>query len=88
MTRMTPGMAPPVEIFTPHQREGILPPAYDLGWNRPTYTVDIRWNQVSGLVSSGPEAGFLPLGHRAPHNLQHCDSWNNFKMAVVFGCST
>ncbi|GBL74035.1 hypothetical protein AVEN_17218-1 [Araneus ventricosus] len=31
-----------------------------------TYAANLRWNRVSNLERSGPEAGALPLGHHGP----------------------
>ncbi|GBM04986.1 hypothetical protein AVEN_60193-1 [Araneus ventricosus] len=66
MTRTTPELALPLQATAPHQRQDVWPPTYDLASNKPTYTVDLRWNRVSSLEPSGFKAQTLPQGHRGP----------------------
>ncbi|GBM76454.1 hypothetical protein AVEN_11718-1 [Araneus ventricosus] len=66
MTRTTLELAPPLLTSASHQQEVILPPVFHSACTGPAYTGDLRWNRVSSLESSGPEAEALPLGHRCP----------------------
>ncbi|GBM22983.1 hypothetical protein AVEN_172331-1 [Araneus ventricosus] len=64
MTRTTPELASPLQTSPPHQREDVRSPTYDLACNRSTYKTDLRWNRVSNLEPSSPEAETLSLDHR------------------------
>ncbi|GBM67801.1 hypothetical protein AVEN_216249-1 [Araneus ventricosus] len=64
MTRTTPQMAPPLQTFAPHRREGVYPLTYDLMCNRPTYTADLQWNRVRNLEHSCTQAETLSIDHR------------------------
>ncbi|GBO24564.1 hypothetical protein AVEN_1425-1 [Araneus ventricosus] len=44
---------------------GRLTTTYRFNVQQATYTADLRWNQVSSLLPSGPEVETLLLGHRS-----------------------
>ncbi|GBM26986.1 hypothetical protein AVEN_47186-1 [Araneus ventricosus] len=85
MTRATPELTGPFPDFRSTPAGGRLPPMYDLTCNRPTYTADVQWNQVSNLELSGPEVETLPIGDRVKkdvkvgieadyHNVEVCET--------------
>ncbi|GBN39766.1 Transposable element Tcb2 transposase [Araneus ventricosus] len=59
MTRTTLELTAPLQTSTPHQREDIWPPTYDLACS----TTD-KWNRAPNLGSFGPKVETLPLCHR------------------------
>ncbi|GBL71556.1 hypothetical protein AVEN_156642-1, partial [Araneus ventricosus] len=61
MTRTTAQLVPPLQTSTPHQREDVRPPTYDLTCNR-SHTR--RFFIGIGFRTWNPPALILPLGHR------------------------
>ncbi|GBO25598.1 hypothetical protein AVEN_198829-1 [Araneus ventricosus] len=51
-----------------------LAPMYDLMCNKPKYTTDLQWNQISNLEPSGPKDETLQLVHHGhlDNSEKHC----------------
>ncbi|GBL95168.1 hypothetical protein AVEN_253507-1 [Araneus ventricosus] len=67
MTKTTPKLAAPFQGFAAQRREG-FGPLYMI-W-RAAGPIHAKWNRVSNLEHSGPEAESLPLDHRGLSNFE------------------